>query len=101
LFFSFENYDYKPKEGISIKNLQNILVCGVDERIMAIIEITTIFKQPINSKFRTKIMCSLFFVIIENIRISSKLRHGLKYKTCECNMCKMWGYVTDLQIVFM
>jgi hypothetical protein len=79
LFLGYENYDYKPKEGISIKNLQNILVCGVDEPIMAIIEITNIFKQPINPKFRTKIMCSLFFVVIEKIRISSKLRHGLKY----------------------
>jgi len=28
------------------------LVCGVDEPIMAIIEIATIFKQPINPKFR-------------------------------------------------
>ncbi len=33
-------------------NLQKNLVCGVDEPIMAIIEIATIFKQPINPKFR-------------------------------------------------
>jgi hypothetical protein len=55
------------------------LVCGVDEPIMAIIEIATIFKQPINPKFRPKIMCSLFFFVIENLRNSSKLGQGSKY----------------------
>jgi len=42
----------KAFQSIFFKNLQNNLVCGVNEPIMAIIKIATIFKQPINPKFR-------------------------------------------------